>query len=137
MTTTRTRKQQAAEPEIDEQQQFVTTVAGWLNETRDEPRAQIALVVRTIGTAKTMDLLKEVLAIENAGGMQALNKTKRRSVGGVFFHLVKQRYGKELPPAFWMLRYSKRQKAKALGKVKTALNSKKSYSDKKQTQKAS
>lgn len=117
MITTPRTKPTTAEP-VDEIEQFITTVAGWLNETRDEPRAQIALIVRTIGTAETMAILKEVLAIENAGGMQTINKTRRRTVGGVFFHLVKQRHAKELPPAFWTLCGGKNKRRKALGKAK-------------------
>lgn len=120
MTTT-PQKQQDAAP-VDELQQFITTICSWLNETRDTPRTQIALIVATIGPAQTMAILKEVLAIENAGGMQTLNKTRRRTVGGVFFHLVKTRHAKDLPPAFWSLCLGKgkRRKGKAPGAKKMA-----------------
>jgi hypothetical protein len=107
MTTT-TRKPTTAEP-VDELQQFVTTVAGWLNETRDTPRTQIALIVATIGTEKTMALLKDVLAIEERGGLKTVYQKRRRTVGGVFFELAKRRYGQELPDAFWALTFHRRR----------------------------
>lgn len=109
-TTTRTRKPKSAQPEpVDEMQQFVTTICTWLNETNDGPRTQIALVVATIGTAKTMDLLKEVLGIEERGGIKTVYQRRRRTVGGVFFHLAKRRYGQELPDEFWALTNHKRR----------------------------
>jgi hypothetical protein len=106
MTTTT--KKQAAEP-VDELEQFVNTVAGWLEETNDGPRTQIALIVATIGTEKTMALLKEVLAIEERGGLKTVYQKRRRTVGGVFFELAKRRYGQELPDAFWALTFHKRR----------------------------
>lgn len=108
MTTTPTRKTKP-EPELDELQQFVTTICTWLNETAEGPRTQIALVVATIGTTKTMAVLKEVLAIEERGGIKTVYKKRRRTVGGVFFHLVKRRYGQKLPDAFWALTNHKRR----------------------------
>src|SRR5689334_19694000 len=126
-TTSRTnRKPKAAsQPEVDELQQFVTTIATWLNETADGPRTQIALVVATIGTAKTMELLKDVLAIEDRGGMKTVYQKRCRTVGGVFFHLVKCRYGQKLPDAFWALTNHKNKpvkKQKAGDQKKTASN---------------
>jgi hypothetical protein len=109
MTTTPRTKQQAAEPVVDELQQFVTTVCTWLNETADGPRTQIALIVATIGTEKTMALLKEVLAIEERGGLKTVYQKRRRTVGGVFFELAKRRYGQELPDEFWALTFHKRR----------------------------
>jgi PHAX RNA-binding domain len=75
----------------EETQQFVQTVATWLDETEETPLWHIRKVVRKVGTAQTMALLKEVLEIEQNGGLLIEDQSRRRTVGGVFFYLAKQK----------------------------------------------
>ena len=72
-------------------QQLVTTIASWLEETDEMPLRQIRYIVRKAGPEQTMALLKEVLAIEQNGGMLVGDKSRRRSIGGVFFYLAKSK----------------------------------------------
>ena len=77
--------------EKEQRTQFVNTVAGWLQESDGKVKAQIYMIVKTAGAARTMDLLREVLAIEEAGGLLTADKSHRRTVGGVFFYLAKRK----------------------------------------------
>jgi hypothetical protein len=71
--------------------QFVNTVASMLEETRQHAKVQIYQIVRIAGTEKTIALLKDVLAIEEAGGMLTNKQERRRTPGGVFFVLARQK----------------------------------------------
>lgn len=54
-----------------------------------EPRRDlIENVVKTLGEAMAIRFLNESLTIESAGGLMTTNGSRRRSPGGVFFHLV-------------------------------------------------
>ncbi|XP_067124423.1 phosphorylated adapter RNA export protein-like [Centruroides vittatus] len=46
-------------------------------------------VVKILGVNKAMELLKKTEHIEKKGGMLVINKSRRRTPGGVFFHLIK------------------------------------------------
>jgi Phosphorylated adapter RNA export protein, RNA-binding domain len=48
-------------------------------------------LLRTLGPARTIDLLTEALQVEAAGGMLTKDGSRRRTPGGVFFQLVKER----------------------------------------------
>lgn len=55
-----------------------------------EPRIDlIQKVVETLGEEAAVRLLSETLAVESAGGLMTCNGSRRRTAGGVFFHLVK------------------------------------------------
>ena len=75
----------------EEMQQFITTIASWLEETEETPLWYLRKIVRKAGTEQTMALLKEVLEVEQQGGMLVEDQSRRRTVGGVFFYLAKQK----------------------------------------------
>src|SRR5689334_16497202 len=75
----------------EEMQQFVSTIASWLEETEKTPLWYLRKIVRKAGYEQTMALLKEVLAIEQQGGMLVEDQSRRRTIGGVFFYLSKQK----------------------------------------------
>ncbi|MCC7353351.1 MAG: hypothetical protein IT330_06290 [Anaerolineae bacterium] len=60
--------------------------------------ALLALVVGRIGEAAALDFLRQTLEVEAQGGLMVSDGQRRRTPGGVFFHLVKQ----GLPKAEWM-----------------------------------
>ena len=96
-----------------------------------EPRIDlIQKVVETLGEAMAMRLLNETLDVETAGGLMTCNASRRRSPGGVFFHLVKS--DKNVTPeqsraifgdeVFKRKKVSKNQK-KSLDKISVGLDS--------------
>jgi hypothetical protein len=68
-------------------------IAEKLGENDATPLKQITQVVEALGEERALELLEQTMAIENSGGMQVADGSRRRSAGGVFFHLVR----KELP----------------------------------------
>jgi hypothetical protein len=66
-------------------------IAEALKETDELPRSQIAKVVKVLGPEEALGLLAEVERIESDGGMLVPDGGRRRTPGGVFFHLARQR----------------------------------------------
>jgi hypothetical protein len=73
--------------------QTATSIATALGETEDIPVRQIGQVLEALGEERTKALLEQTLSIEQQGGLMVPDGSRRRSPGGVFFHLVRQ----ELP----------------------------------------
>ncbi|HWQ16111.1 MAG TPA: phosphorylated adapter RNA export RNA-binding domain-containing protein, partial [Roseiflexaceae bacterium] len=65
-------------------------IAEQLGETRPQPIALIARILRRLGHVQTWALVERVREIEAAGGMLTSDGARRRTPGGVFFALVKQ-----------------------------------------------
>jgi PHAX RNA-binding domain len=65
---------------------LVSTIAG----TLQEPNVDLVRrVVRVLGETRAQALLEETLTIEAAGGLLIADQSRRRTPGGVFFHVVK------------------------------------------------
>ena len=63
-----------------------------LAEVLQEPKIPLLRqLLRTLGPARTIDLLTEALQVEAAGGILTKDGSRRRTPGGVFFQLVKER----------------------------------------------
>src|SRR5215831_7581544 len=63
-----------------------------LAEALQEPkRALLLKVLRTLGVDRTTTILADTLQCEANGGMLTKDATRRRTPGGVFFQLVKER----------------------------------------------
>ena len=63
-----------------------------LAEVLQEPnRPLLTQVLQTLGHDRTVDILTETLQWEANGGMLTKDGTQRRTPGGVFFQLVKER----------------------------------------------
>ncbi len=68
---------------------LVRELADRLGETAAGPRHQLARVVDVLGEDRARALLAEALAIEARGGLLLPDGSRRRTPGGVFFHLAR------------------------------------------------
>ena len=81
---------------------LVTMIAQQLGETEPGPRAQIGRVVRRLGADAALAFLQETQQIEAQGGRLLPDGSRRRTPGGVFFQLVKDRVSaKDRAAIFW------------------------------------
>jgi hypothetical protein len=79
----------------------VKTISNALGEVDQGPLAQIKAVVEALGEEPTLGLLAETERIEKAGGMERGDGKGRRSPGGIFFYLARQKLPKELRVAIF------------------------------------
>lgn len=75
--------------------QTVAEVAEALGETDVQPLFHIERMVEHLGIDTTLERLQEALAVEQQGGMMLGDGSRRRTPGGVFFYLAKQRLKEE------------------------------------------
>jgi PHAX RNA-binding domain-containing protein len=73
----------------------IQTISKALGEADEGPLAQIQAVVDALGEETSLSLLAETDRIEKAGGMERGDGKGRRSPGGVFFYLARQKLPKE------------------------------------------
>jgi hypothetical protein len=80
-------------------------IATQLGETKPFPRNQIKRIIWALGHRQALDLVKRAQGIEAAGGMMVTSGKRRRTVGGIFFHLAysegKPKPGRELKRPTW------------------------------------
>ncbi len=69
-------------------------IAEQLGETGKIQSIQLKHIVWTLGVVQAWALLLDALDIEEQGGMRVMDGSRRRTPGGVFFHLV---YTKGVP----------------------------------------
>jgi len=74
-----------------EVQQLVSELAHLLGEKERGPIRQIKRVIKICGADFAREICKTTLEIEANGGMLLVNKSRRRTPGGVFFHLVRSK----------------------------------------------
>ena len=56
----------------------------------EEPRKDLIInVIKTLGDTMTLRFVSETLDVESAGGLLTSNSSRRRTPGGVFFHLIR------------------------------------------------
>ncbi|MDQ5852088.1 MAG: phosphorylated adapter RNA export RNA-binding domain-containing protein [Chloroflexota bacterium] len=72
-------------------QTITATIAQELGETQRGPISQIRRTVQRLGPEAARAILQETQAIEAQGGLMLPDGSRRRTPGGVFFHLVRQR----------------------------------------------
>lgn len=73
----------------------VSTIAKALGESDEIPMGQIGGVVRVLGEELSLKLLEQTREIETKGGMMLPDNSRRRSIGGVFFFLARQKLSHE------------------------------------------
>lgn len=86
-----TRMSEHAQPTI---RQLVMEIAEALGETEPQPLEQIRRLIRIMGAVFAQELLRETQAVEAAGGLFLERENRRRTPGGVFFHLACNRMTK-------------------------------------------
>lgn len=84
-----------------EHREFAKVIAERLQETAPPVLFRIFLIVKTLGREKTLALLQETVTLEEQGGLLVKDGSRRRTIGGVFFYLVKEQYWQVMPAAFW------------------------------------
>ncbi len=72
-----------------ERNNVVKTIAEQLGEHEVEPLRQLHTLVKYLGTEQALAFLKEALDIEEQGGLMVTDGSRRRTLGGVFFYLVR------------------------------------------------
>jgi phosphorylated adapter RNA export protein len=73
----------------------VAAIAQQLGETEATPLLQIRRIVKQLGAERTLEFLAETQQIEAQGGLMLPDGSRRRTPGGVFFYLVKQKLPKK------------------------------------------
>jgi hypothetical protein len=68
-------------------------IAARLGETEQEPIRQIKRAVRILGAERVQSVVARALDVEAAGGMMRADGSQKRSVGGVFFTLMRDDLG--------------------------------------------
>lgn len=91
----------------------VHQIAQKLGETEKNPIRQIGIIVRHFGAEAALALVAEVQAIEAQGGMMITNGQRRRTPGGVFFYLAKERMTPEDRERLMPSRYARIKQYKA------------------------
>jgi hypothetical protein len=81
--------------------QTINTIAKTLGEADEGPLAQIKAVVDNLGDQACLTLLAETEKIEKAGGLMRGDGSGRRSPGGVFFFLARQRLPRDVRAAIF------------------------------------
>ena len=87
--------QQAGTADPATRRALVQELADALGEAERGPRALLARVVATLGAERARAFLAETLAVEEAGGLPLPDGSRRRTPGGVFFHLVRRGVDRE------------------------------------------
>ncbi len=75
----------------DEIQRVTQQIAAALGETHHGPVAQIERLVRLLGVEWAQTVVRETLATQAQGGLTLPDGSRRRTVGGTFFYLARQR----------------------------------------------
>ncbi len=86
------------EEEQEEQAQrshLARVIADQLGETEPEPCYTIRLALLLLGRVRVQALVDKALGVEATGGMATLDGQRRRTPGGVFFHLMRKACNKE------------------------------------------
>lgn len=75
--------------------QLVAQIAEALGETEPQPLHQIRRLIRVMGADFAQELLRETQAVEAQGGLFLERENRRRTPGGVFFHLARNHMTKQ------------------------------------------
>jgi len=70
-------------------------IVAQLGETEQEPIRQLRRAVRILGEERIRDLVARALKVEASGGTMIPDGSRRRTVGGVFFHLARAELGQK------------------------------------------
>lgn len=96
------------ETETTSQKPTFAVIADVLGERRPRPRAQLQAIVAALGDEVAQALLVETHQVEADGGLMLPDGSRRRTPGGVFFHLAHFRLDPEQQVAIYG--YQKKQR---------------------------
>jgi hypothetical protein len=78
-----------------------TLITKQLGEVNMKPQQHIKKIIRVLGSGQALLLLTEAMNVEAAGGMMCLDGSRRRTPGGIFFFLAKQKHPDLFPKRSW------------------------------------
>ncbi len=81
--------------------QLARQLADQLSERDPTPLKQIRRILHTLGPERTQALVTQALEIEANGGMLLPDGSRKRTLGGVFFRLVRDQVSEEERKAIW------------------------------------
>jgi hypothetical protein len=94
--------------------ELADTIADQLGETEANPVHLIRRCVQVLGPERTQAFVDQALEVEAAGGMLLPDRSRRRTLGGVFFFLVREGVSEAERLAIFPPRHrAKKPKAKA------------------------
>lgn len=87
----------------------VKRIAQRLKETQEMPVGQIQKIVDHCGVEFADFMVENTILIEEAGGMMTVDGSRKRTIGGIFFYLVRQALPADMrneifPPKVWRQR---------------------------------
>lgn len=94
-----------------EQKNLAKEIADKLGETEKKPLRQIERIIELTDDDIPLQLLAATLEIEEQGGMMTVDGSRRRTPGGVFFHLARERLPEEVIQQIffaWLVKAKKR-----------------------------
>ena len=80
---------------------LTTQIATQLGETQPQATMQIKRIVNVLGTERALALVEHAVQIEAQGGMLVPDGSRRRTLGGVFFKLVRDQTTAEEHAQIW------------------------------------
>ncbi|MDQ4075788.1 MAG: phosphorylated adapter RNA export RNA-binding domain-containing protein [Chloroflexota bacterium] len=81
--------------------QLTRQIAAQLSETQPTPLGQIRRMLHTIGPERTQAFVEQALEVEAQGGMLLPDGSRKRTLGGVFFRLVRDQVSDAERRAIW------------------------------------
>jgi hypothetical protein len=81
--------------------QLARQIAETLGEREAQPFGQIRRILQTIGAERTQAFVAQALDIEAAGGMMLPDGSRKRTLGGVFFRLVRDHVSEQERKVIW------------------------------------
>src|SRR5829696_7384781 len=88
-------------PQTEQNRTVAQEIAHQLNETSPQAIIQIERIINHLGIEAANDLVEKALEIEAEGGMLTTDGQRRRTPGGVYFHLVREVTPAELHKIIW------------------------------------
>ncbi len=76
-------------------QAIAAEIAAQLGETEPEPLQHLYRAVRHLGEDRARELVTQALVVDENGGMLVPDGSRKRTLGGVFFHLVRAEVGQK------------------------------------------
>ena len=91
---------------------LITQIATTLGETESVPLMHIRRIIQTLGPERALQLLEQAQTVEAQGGLMLFDGSRRRTLGGVFFRLVREQTTPAERSRIWS--WTKKAKAKSI-----------------------